>query len=131
MSSDSFDKLGPREREIMAIVYRRGRATAEEVREDLKDMVSNAAVRGMLRLLEEKGLVAHDYDGPRFVYYPTTDPAQVSSSILGDLVRTFHNNSASSAVAAIIGMFEGRMTDAELNRIEEMINEARGRGGRS
>src|SRR3954465_8634174 len=103
MPTTPFDSLGPRERQIMAIIYRRSRATAEEVREDLKDPITNAAVRGMLRLLEEKGLTPHESAGPRFVYYPTTDPAQVSKSVMRDLVRTFHNNSAGSAVAAMIG----------------------------
>jgi BlaI family transcriptional regulator, penicillinase repressor len=125
------DKLGPRERQIMDIMYRRGRATAEEVREDLADPLTNPAVRGMLRLLEEKGLLAHDQEGPRYVYYPTADPAQVSRSAMRELVRTFYNNSAGSALAAMLGLFEGRMTEAELDRLEDLIGEVRKRGGKS
>jgi predicted transcriptional regulator len=131
MAVKPHNTLAPRERQIMDIIYRRGRATAEEVREDLQDPLTNPAVRGMLRLLEDKGFLAHDQDGPRYVYYPTADPAQVSKSAMRELVRTFYNNSAGTALAAMLGMFEGRMTEADLDRLESLINEVRLRGGKS
>lgn len=124
-----LEKLGSRERQIMEIVFRRGRATAAEVLEDLPDAPSNSAVRGMLRLLEEKGHLRHEFDGPRYVYLPTADPERVSRSAMRHLVRTFFDNSAGSAVAAMLGMYEARLGDEDLDRLEDMINQARQKGG--
>jgi predicted transcriptional regulator len=124
-----LDKLAPRERQIMDIIYRRGRATAADVLDDLPDRVSNSAVRGMLRLLEQKGHLRHEYDGPRYVYLPTADPAKVSRSAMRHLVRTFFDNSASSAVSAMLGMYESRLGDEDLDRLEAAIDQVRQRGG--
>ena len=124
-----LEKLGSRERQIMEIIFRRGRATAAEVLEDLPDAPSNSAVRGMLRLLEEKGHLRHEYDGPRYVYLPTADPERVSRSAMRHLVRTFFDNSAGSAVAAMLGMYEARLGDDDLDRLENMISQARQKGG--
>jgi predicted transcriptional regulator len=124
-----LDKLAPRERQIMDIIYRRGRATAADVLDDLPDRVSNSAVRGMLRLLEQKGHLRHEYDGPRYVYLPTADPAKVSRSAMRHLVRTFFDNSASSAVSAMLGMYESRLGDEDLARLEAAIDQVRQRGG--
>lgn len=123
-----MEDLGPRERQIMAIIYRLGRATATEVQSELTDAPSNSAVRGMLRLLEEKGHLKHEHDGPRYVYRPTADPAKVSKNAVRDLVRTFFDNSASSAVTAMLGMYEGRLKEEDLDRLEAAIEQARKRG---
>jgi BlaI family transcriptional regulator, penicillinase repressor len=96
-------QLGRRERQVMDVLFRRGHATAAEVLQDLPDPPSYSAVRGMLRLLEEKGYVAHDWDGPRHVYRPTADPAQVQRTVARHLLRTFFGNSMESAVAAMLG----------------------------
>lgn len=127
--SKATEKLGSRERQIMDIIYRRGRATAAEVQADLPDPPSNSAVRGMLRLLEEKGHLRHESHGPRYVYLPTADPSHVSRSAMQHLVRTFFDNSASSAVAAMLGMYESRLKDADLDRLEALIEQARSKGG--
>lgn len=124
-----LEKLGSRERQIMEIIFRRGRATAAEVLEDLPDAPSNSAVRGMLRLLEDKGHLRHEYDGPRYVYLPTADPDRVSRSAMRHLVRTFFDNSAGSAVAAMLGMYEARLGDKDLDRLEKIIDQARQKGG--
>ena len=124
-----LEKLGSRERQIMEIIFRRGRATAAEVLQDLPDAPSNSAVRGMLRLLEEKGHLRHEYEGPRYVYLPTADPERISRSAMRHLVRTFFDNSAGSAVAAMLGMYEARLGDKDLDRLENMINQARQKGG--
>src|SRR5260221_5898228 len=105
-SGKSSEKLGSRERQIMDIIYRRGKATAAEVRADLPDPPTNSAVRGMLRLLEEKGHLRHESHGPRYVYLPTADTSRVSRSAMRHLLRTFFANSASSAAAAMLGMYE-------------------------
>jgi predicted transcriptional regulator len=125
-----MEKLGPREREIMDIIYRRGKATASEVQSDLSDKLSNSAVRGMLRLLEEKHHLKHAVDGPRYVYQPTADPARVSRSAMKHLVQTFFDNSASSAVTAMLGLYEGRLKEEDLDRLEAAIEQARKRGSR-
>ena len=123
-----MDKLGTRERQIMDIIYRRGRATAAEVLADLPDPPGNSAVRGMLRLLEDKGHLRHESDGPRYVYLPTADRSRVSRSAMKHLVRTFFDNSASSAVTAMLGIYEGRISDQDLDRMEAAIEQARDRG---
>ena len=123
-----MENLGPRERQIMSIIYRLGRATATEVQAELPDQVSNSAVRGMLRLLEDKGHLVHDMDGPRYVYRPSVDTARVSRNAVKDLVKTFFNNSAGSAVTAMLGMYEGRLKDDDLDRLEKAIEQARKRG---
>jgi predicted transcriptional regulator len=125
------DKLGSRERQIMDIIYRRGRATAAEVQNDLPDPPTNSAVRGMLRLLEEKGHLRHESDGPRYVYVPTIDPSKMSRSAVRHLVRTFFDNSAGSAVAAMLGMYESRLKDSDLDRLEALIDQVRSKGGTS
>lgn len=123
-----MEDLGPRERQIMTIIYRLGRATAAEVQAELPDSPSNSAVRGMLRLLEEKGHLRHEPDGPRYVYRPTADTARVSRSAVRHLVKTFFDNSASSAVTAMLGMYEGRLKEDDLDRLEAAIEQARKRG---
>ncbi|HEX6576614.1 MAG TPA: BlaI/MecI/CopY family transcriptional regulator [Gemmatimonadaceae bacterium] len=123
-----MENLGPRERQIMNIIYRLGRATASEVQAELPDQLSNSAVRGMLRLLEDKGHLVHDLDGPRYVYRPSIDPVRVSRNAVKDLVKTFFNNSAGSAVTAMLGMYEGRLKDEDLDRLEQAIEQARKRG---
>src|SRR3954453_19903670 len=90
--------LSRRERQIMDAIYRRGRATAAEVLEDMPDPPSYSAVRAMLRLLEEKGHVRHEQDGPRYVFLPTVHRDRASRSALTHVVRTFFDGSASDAV---------------------------------
>ena len=129
MSEHDLAGLGRRERQIMDILYRRGRANAAEVLEDLPDPPTYTAVRGMLRLLESKGYLRHEQDGPRYVYFPTADTDRVSKSAVKHLVRTFFDNSASSAVAAMVGMYEKRWSDEDFDRIAKMIEKARAKGG--
>ena len=117
--------LGRRERQIMDTLFRRERATAAEVLADLPDPPSYSAVRGMLRLLEDKGFVRHEWDGPRHVYRPTGNPARVRSSAARHLLRTFFNNSMDSAVAALLGAAEEPLSDEEFERLSKVIESAR------
>jgi predicted transcriptional regulator len=121
--------LGRREGQIMDVLYQLGSATAEQVRESLPDAPSNSAVRGMLRLLEEKGYVTHDWDGPRHTYRPTADPAQVQKSAARHLLQTFFNNSMESAVAAMLGVADRSLTAEELDRMSLLIEQARRKKG--
>ena len=123
--------LGRRERQIMDVLYKLGQATAEQVREALPDAPTNSAVRGMLRLLEEKGFVTHDWDGPRHTYRPTADPAQVQKSAARHLLQTFFNNSMESAVAAMLGVADRSLTAEELDRLSSLIEQARRKKGGS
>src|SRR5262245_34524403 len=121
--------LGRRERQIMDVLHQHGQATAAQVREALPDPPSYSAVRGMLRLLEEKGFVTHDWDGPRHAYRPTADAAVVQKSAAKHLLKTFFNNSMESAVAAMLGVADRQLTSEELDRLSDLIDEARKRKG--
>ena len=125
----TLDQLGRRERQIMEIILRRGRANAAEVHADLPDAPTYTAVRGMLRLLESKGFLRHEQDGPRYVYFPTADPARTSRSAVKHLVRTFFDDSAGVAVAAMLGMYEKHLTKDDLDALEAVIERARAKGG--
>src|ERR1044071_5084645 len=98
MTRDVTGDLGRRERQIIEIVYRRGRATAAEVLADLPDSPSYSSVRGMLRHLEGKGYLRHERDGLRYVYSPTSSKVEVRTSALSHLVKTFFDGSTSTAV---------------------------------
>jgi len=115
----------------MDIVFRRGRATAAEVHRELPEPPSYSSVRSMLRLLEDKGFVTHEWEGPRHVYRSTADPDQIRRSAAHHLLRTFFNNSMESAVAAMLGGAEKPPSDEELKRMAKLIGQARRRRGRS
>ena len=125
-----LDQLGRRERQIMDILFRLGRATAAEVQAALGEPVSNSGVRGMLRLLSEKGHVAHEQDGPRYVYFPVRRQEDVSRSALRHLVTTFFRSSPSSAIAALLDMSDEPLPDAEYERLRKLLDDARGEGDR-
>ena len=118
-------QLGRRERQIMDIIHRLGRATANDVLAELADPPSYSAVRGMLRLLEDKGYVRHEWDGPRYIYLPTADPDHVRRSAMRHLLSTFFSNSMESAVAAMLGASETLPSDEELKRMTRLIDQAR------
>jgi len=124
MSSEAM-KLGRRERQIMDAVYRRGRATAAEVLGDLPDPPSYSAVRGMLRLLEDKGHLRHEQDGPRYVYLPTTERDEARRSALAHLLRTFFDNSRESAMAALLDLGGTPLCDDEYERLKAALDQAR------
>lgn len=125
-----LDQLGRRERQIVDILIRRGRATANDVLANLQDPPSYSAVRGMLRLLESKGYVAHEWDGPRHVYRVAAAPAQVRKTAAKHFMRTFFDNSMESAVAAMLGARDEPVSEEELKRLSKMIGQARKNGGR-
>jgi BlaI family transcriptional regulator, penicillinase repressor len=122
--------LARRERQIMDILYRRGRATAGEVMEDLSGTPSYSTVRTQLRVMEEKGHVRHEEEGLRYVYSPAVPRHAARKSALRHLVETFFDGSAEKTVAALLGSEGARMSDEELDRIAELIDRARKDGGR-
>jgi predicted transcriptional regulator len=116
-------ELSRRERQIMDIVYRRGKATAAGVMDDLPDPPTYSAVRAALRLLEEKGLLSHEMDGKRYVYLPTTPRTQARTTALRHLLRTFFNGSPEQVVNALIE--DSQPSPAELDRLAKLIEQAR------
>ena len=120
-------QLSRRERQIMDVVYRLGQATAAEVLAELPDPPSYSAVRAMLRLLEEKGHVRHEQDGPRYVYLPTVNRDKARKSAMRHLVRTFFDGSTEDAVAALL-QNDGGISDEELSRLAKLIDGAKKEG---
>src|SRR6185295_7030581 len=98
--------LTRRESQIMAILHRRQRGTVEDVRAELPDAPSPSSVRKLLEIMIERGLVGREYDGPRYAYFPAVKAEEASRSALRQLVRTFFNDSNSSAMAALLDMSE-------------------------
>ena len=121
-SGDPSSSLGKRERQIMDALYARGRATVAEVLEALAEPPSYSSVRAMLRYLEDKGLVLHEEDGPRYVYMPSTPKAEVRKSALSHVVRTFFDGSVSSVVATLIE--GGPLSAEEHERLSRLLDEA-------
>jgi predicted transcriptional regulator len=122
--------LSRRERQIMDILYRRGRATAAEVMEDLTGEPSYSTVRTQLRVLESKGHVRHEEDGVRYVYVPQVARRAARKSALRHLVRTFFDGSAEKLVAALLGGDGARLSDAEIERIARLVAKAKKEGSR-
>lgn len=122
--------LSRRERQIMDILYRKGKATAGEVMEDLPGNSSYSTVRTQLRVLEEKGHVRHEEEGLRYVYVPAVSHSTASKSALKHLMDTFFDGSASKTVAALLGGDARRLSDDELDRITRLIAKARKDGSR-
>jgi predicted transcriptional regulator len=120
--------LSRRERQIMDAIYRRGQATVAEVLEDMPDPPSYSAVRAMLRVLEEKGHLRHDQQGPRYVFLPTVPRDQARRSALQQLVRTFFDGSTEQTVAALLDLSDTKLSDAELKRLSRLIDQARKEG---
>ncbi|HEX9894630.1 MAG TPA: BlaI/MecI/CopY family transcriptional regulator [Gemmatimonadales bacterium] len=119
--------LSRRERQIMAVIYRLGRATAAEVMAELDDPPSYSAVRAHLRVLEEKGHLRHEPDGPRYVFLPTMPRERAREGALQHLVQTFFNGSTSQAMAALLDATPG-ISQAELHRLSRLIDKARKEG---
>jgi predicted transcriptional regulator len=122
------DPLTRREREIMDILHRRGRATAHEVMDDLADPPSYSAVRTFLRLLEERGHVRHEQDGARYIYSPTVARRDAQRSALAHLVDTFFDGSVEDAVATLVESSKPRLSRQELERIATLITKAKKEG---
>src|SRR6476660_2228223 len=103
--------LSRRERQIVDILYTQGRATAAEVQSALPDPPSYSAVRAMLRILEEKGHIRHEQDGPRYVYLPTVGRDRAKKTALRHVLQTFFNGSAEQALSALLDESDSRLSD--------------------
>jgi BlaI family penicillinase repressor len=116
--------LGRRERQIVDVVYRLGRATVAEVRAELPDPPSYSAVRGMLNLLEEKGHLRHVSEGLRYVYLPVVAAEHASRSAMAHVVRTFFAGSAANAATALFELPDRKWTRDELDQLNQLIRKA-------
>lgn len=112
----------------MDILYRSGKATAAEVRDAMADAPSYSAVRAMLRILEEKGHLRHEQDGPRYVFLPAEPREQAKRSALRHLVETFFEGSVEQTVAALLDGESKNMPTSELDKLSKLIEEARKKG---
>jgi predicted transcriptional regulator len=121
----ALTELSRRERQIMDILYQRGKASAADVRAAMQDAPSYSAVRAMLRVLEEKGQVTHQAEGLRYVYAPRLAQDKAKRSALKHLLNTFFQDSPEQVMAALLDVSSRRLTDKELDRMAEMIEKAR------
>lgn len=124
--SEKANQLSRRERQIMDIIYARGEATASEVAAAMTDAPSYSAVRALLRILEEKGMLKHREDGKRYIFLPTEPIQKASRSALKNLVNTFFEGSLVNAVAALVDGRE-KISPEEIQRLESIIKQAKNR----
>jgi BlaI family transcriptional regulator, penicillinase repressor len=130
MPTSLLTGLTRRERHIMDILFRLGRATAEEVMKEMPGTPSYSTVRTQLRVLEEKGHVRHEEQGRRYVYVPSLPRSTARKSALRHVVDTFFDGSVEKVVAALLGGDAARMSEEELERIAELVRKARKGGSR-
>jgi predicted transcriptional regulator len=128
MKSSDPAKLSRRERQIMDIIFELGQATAADVLDKLPDPPSYSAVRAMLRILEDKGHLKHHQDGPRYVFQPTLSRQDARDSAIQRVVRTFFDGSTEQAMAALLDLSSADMNEEDLDRLQQMIEQARKEG---
>ncbi|HVC96261.1 MAG TPA: BlaI/MecI/CopY family transcriptional regulator [Pirellulales bacterium] len=126
MTKPSPLELGKRERQIVETLYRLGEASVAEVRAAISDAPSYSAVRGMLNLLADKGLVRFRQQGKRYLYRPAAAKHKISRSALRNLVRNFFSDQPADAVAALVDGWAGRFSADDFSRIRRLIDEADG-----
>lgn len=128
MKPKSLNHLSRRERQIMDIIYKLGKATAAEVQERLPDPPSYSAVRAMLRILEEKGILEHVQQGPRYVFTPTVPPGEARRTALKHVLKTFFDGSAEKAMSTLLDISDGKLDEETYHRLQQIIDKARAEG---
>ena len=121
----ALTNLSRRERQIMEVLYRDGTATATEVLAKIPDPPSYSAVRAMLRVLENKGHVRHASEGTRYVYSPTLPRERAGGPALANVLETFFDGSTEKAVAALLDLSRQDLSEQELDRMAQLIEQAR------
>jgi predicted transcriptional regulator len=127
MTKHTSVDLTRRESQIMGILHRRRRATVEEIRSELPDAPTPSSVRKLLEIMIDRGLIAREYDGPRFAYFPTVHPDEARKSALAQVVRTFFDGSTGSVVAALLES-STPLSEAEYTRLSGLLKRARAQG---
>jgi predicted transcriptional regulator len=120
--------LTRRESQIMEILYRRRRATVEEIRSELPDASSPSSVRKLLEIMIDRGLLGREYEGPRHVYFPAVKPEDASRSALKRLVHTFFDGSPGAAIAALLDNESTQLSAEEYRRLSQLLKRAREQG---
>lgn len=128
MSKNTEWELGRRERQIMDIVFRLGRASVSQVQSELPDPPSYSAVRAMLGFLEDKGYLRHEQDGLKYLYLPTADRNKAQTSALQHLVKTFFAGSAADAAAALMELPDTGLPEKDRSRLLQAIQKAKQEG---
>ena len=121
----ALPELSRRERQILDVIYKAGRATAAEVQEAIPNAPSYSAVRTLLRILEEKGHVRHEQDGARYVYTPTVERDRAKKSALRHLINTFFEGSSTQAIAALLDEDSRKLSPEDWDRLRTMVERAR------
>ena len=122
------ETLSRREREIMEVIYRRGQATVTEVIDGMADPPGYSAVRALMNILEKKGHLKHKKAGARYVYLPTRPRRRAGKEALRRLADTFYGGSVSDTVAALLDVSRDELTPGEMDRLAQLIEEARKEG---
>jgi BlaI family penicillinase repressor len=125
MAKNPAEKLSRRERQLMDILYQRGRASAADVRASMSDAPSYSAVRALLRLLEDKGHLRHVQEGKKYVFIPTLARQKAQRFALGNVVRTLFNGSIADTVASLLDNKDRNLSEEDLQRLSDMIDTAR------
>ena len=125
---DDLRGLSRRERQIMDLLFQRGKASVGEVMDGISDAPGYSAVRATLRTLEQKGRVTHEEDGRAYIYRPTLRRDAARKSALTHVLKTFFDNSAEQAVAALLELKGPRLSDAQLDRVSRLIENAKKEG---
>jgi len=125
---DELAGLSRRERQIMDLLYQRGKASVGEVMDGIPDPPGYSAVRATLRTLEQKGRVTHEEDGRAYIYKPTLRRDAARRSALTHVLKTFFDNSAEQAVAALLELKGPRISEAELERVSRLVENAKKEG---
>jgi BlaI family penicillinase repressor len=120
-----MEALSRRERQILDVIYTRGRATAAEIRAALPDAPGYSAIRALLRILEQKGHIRHEEDGTRYVFLPRVSRQRAGIAALKHLLQTFFDGSASRAATALVDGTAAKLSAKELDELEELIERAR------
>lgn len=125
MNAPSSEHLSRRERQIMEILWRSGRASAWEVREALPSPPSYSAVRAMLRLLEEKGHLRHERERRKYVFLPVVSPRRARRNALRSLMHIFFENSVEQTVASLLDLRSGELGEEDYERLQQLIEKAK------
>jgi BlaI family transcriptional regulator, penicillinase repressor len=121
-------KFSRRERQIMDVLYRKGKATAAEILEAIPDPPSYSAVRALLRVLEEKKHIRHEEKNLRYVYMPVVTRERARRSAITHLLDTFFDGSAEQAVATLLDVSARDLNQEDFDRLAALIDEARKEG---
>jgi BlaI family transcriptional regulator, penicillinase repressor len=119
------EDLSRRERQVMEILHRRGESTVAEIMQGMSDPPTYSAVRSILRILGDKGMVSHREDGPRYVYAPARPTDKTRDDVLEHVVQTYFSGSVEHAVNALLLLSDTNLKDTDLNRLRDKIRRAR------